>query len=368
MDNIHIGKTIALKRKEKGITQEELANYLGVSKPAVSKWESGQSYPDIMLLPVLASYFDITIDQLIGYEPQMTKEDIRKLYHKLADDFAKSPFGQVYEDCEGYIKKYFSCWYLQYQIALLYVNHGSLAGTPEKTNEILKRAIELFERVEKSCEDINLAKQALQLKALCYMSLQRPTEALDILEDMCEPQMQPESLLIKAYQMKGDKEKAIAFLQGTTYVNLINLISSASDYFIMYADQPDRIDEYYKIFTSVIELFEIEKLHPATLYNVYLNAAAVYVMQGRNNEALDVIEKYVNLAKQSDHGRFKLHGNDTFDALDKYFTYVDIETAAPRNAEVIWKDIINIIKQNPLFASLEQESRFQQLKRRLEES
>ncbi len=53
MGTIQIGTIISTNRKEKGITQEELANHLGVSKPAVSKWESGQSYPDILLLPVL---------------------------------------------------------------------------------------------------------------------------------------------------------------------------------------------------------------------------------------------------------------------------------------------------------------------------
>ena len=75
---INIGKKINLKRKEKGMTQEELANYMGVSKAAISKWESGQSYPDITLLPILATFFNVSIDELIGYEPQMTEEDIRE--------------------------------------------------------------------------------------------------------------------------------------------------------------------------------------------------------------------------------------------------------------------------------------------------
>lgn len=52
-------------RKEKGITQDELANYIGVSKASVSKWETGQSYPDIAFLPQLAAYFNISVDELI---------------------------------------------------------------------------------------------------------------------------------------------------------------------------------------------------------------------------------------------------------------------------------------------------------------
>ncbi len=112
MNSIQVGKIIATSRKEKGLTQEDLAKHLGVSKPAVSKWESGQSYPDIILLPELASFFNITIDQLIGYEAQMSEEDVRKLYRRLSEAFAKEPFDNVYSECEEYIKKYFSCWNL----------------------------------------------------------------------------------------------------------------------------------------------------------------------------------------------------------------------------------------------------------------
>lgn len=87
MKEINIGKMIAMKRRQKGLTQEELANYLGVSKASVSKWETGQSYPDITFLPQLATFFNITIDELMGYEPQLTKQDILKLYLQLSDDF-----------------------------------------------------------------------------------------------------------------------------------------------------------------------------------------------------------------------------------------------------------------------------------------
>ena len=74
LKELSIGKIIYAKRKELGLTQEELAEYLGISKPAVSKWESGQSYPDITLLPVIASYFNISVDCLLGYEPQLDQE------------------------------------------------------------------------------------------------------------------------------------------------------------------------------------------------------------------------------------------------------------------------------------------------------
>ena len=58
---------IMKRRKERKMTQEDLANYLGVSKAAISKWETGQSYPDLALLPSIAAYFNLSVDELIGY-------------------------------------------------------------------------------------------------------------------------------------------------------------------------------------------------------------------------------------------------------------------------------------------------------------
>ena len=61
-----IGKNIANLRKSNGMTQEQLAETLGVSSQTVSKWENEVTMPDIMLLPVIAGCFDITVDELYG--------------------------------------------------------------------------------------------------------------------------------------------------------------------------------------------------------------------------------------------------------------------------------------------------------------
>lgn len=65
MDAKSIGKTIAALRKQKGFTQLELAKKLSVSDKAVSKWENGQGYPDITVLPLLAATFGVSIDYLM---------------------------------------------------------------------------------------------------------------------------------------------------------------------------------------------------------------------------------------------------------------------------------------------------------------
>lgn len=63
-----IGETIRCLRRQRNLTQEEMAAHLGISFQSISKWERGDGYPDITMLPALANYFGISVDRLLGME------------------------------------------------------------------------------------------------------------------------------------------------------------------------------------------------------------------------------------------------------------------------------------------------------------
>ena len=65
---LHIGEKIRSLRLQRGLTQEEVAVHIGISYQAISKWERCEGYPDITMLPALANYFHISVDELIGME------------------------------------------------------------------------------------------------------------------------------------------------------------------------------------------------------------------------------------------------------------------------------------------------------------
>ena len=71
---LNMGNRIAELRKAKGMTQEQLAAALGISAPAVSKWETGSSYPDITLLCPLARVLGTDVDTLLAYEEELSQE------------------------------------------------------------------------------------------------------------------------------------------------------------------------------------------------------------------------------------------------------------------------------------------------------
>lgn len=66
MDSVKTGALVSALRREKGLTQRELASLLGVSDKAVSKWERGECFPDITLIPPLAAYLGVTADELLA--------------------------------------------------------------------------------------------------------------------------------------------------------------------------------------------------------------------------------------------------------------------------------------------------------------
>ena len=68
MDNRKIGAFIAERRKAIGLTQQMLADRLGLTNKAVSKWETGDGLPDITVLPALAENLGVTVDELLAWE------------------------------------------------------------------------------------------------------------------------------------------------------------------------------------------------------------------------------------------------------------------------------------------------------------
>ena len=74
-----INQIIREKRKELSLTQEQIAEFLGVSTPAVNKWEKGSTYPDITLLPALARLLKMDLNTLLSFNEDLTDIEIKTL-------------------------------------------------------------------------------------------------------------------------------------------------------------------------------------------------------------------------------------------------------------------------------------------------
>ena len=113
-----IGAVIAKLRKSKGVTQEELANYVGVSAQAVSKWENG-GVPDTELLPKIADYFKVTIDRLFGIQNELSAN----IQNVILEDIAKT------KDEDRIARAFELCWMIEQSL------YGTIFSDPERFKE-----------------------------------------------------------------------------------------------------------------------------------------------------------------------------------------------------------------------------------------
>lgn len=103
---LNFSQTIKALRKERGITQEELATYLGISVQSVSKWERGDGMPDISLLPHIAAFYDTTVDYLLGCDAVRTEKAIQAFKEQAQALINKGKRRESLELCRQYQKKY----------------------------------------------------------------------------------------------------------------------------------------------------------------------------------------------------------------------------------------------------------------------
>lgn len=122
-------------RKERRLTQEQLAEAFGVTVGAVSKWEAGLSNPDISLLPELAEFFDTSLDVLLGY--QVRSQNMQGAIEQIRNFRYQKEYDEGIRYAEKALKKYPDCFDIVYQSANLYY----LYGVEFKKKESAQRAL-----------------------------------------------------------------------------------------------------------------------------------------------------------------------------------------------------------------------------------
>lgn len=366
MKELNIGKTIMDKRKEKGITQEDLAEYIGVSKASVSKWETGQSYPDIALLPHLASYFNISIDDLMNYSPQMNSKEIKEVYHRLAKSFATKSFDEAYGECEEIIKKYYACFPLLYKIAIVLLNHYMLADGEEKQQKIIEEITGLCKRIKEESDDISLCADADGLRANCFLILNKTAEVIDLLERDQAYDFGSDGALANAYLMRGQNQQAKEVMQGGIYQSVMAIAGWGPMVVALQQKEPEKTDKVLQRMMAFMDLFNVRKLNPNAVLVVCLSAAQQYVTLGEKQKALEYLKLYEEICNEMTFP-LRLGKDDFFDAIDGWFQKVNIDIIALREEKLIRQSMVAALTENPVLNSLGDERDYKLIISKLKE-
>ena len=148
-------------RVAKGLTQEQLANALTISPQSVSKWERGDGYPDITLLPRIANFFQTTVDELIGNDETTQSEDIENFqnrYWKIQE--TKSGFLEKLILAKEYYQKY--PWNFDVMNAL----ERAIVNNMEQIDENISLLHELHEKIMSACTNEKIRRDSIH--RMCY--------------------------------------------------------------------------------------------------------------------------------------------------------------------------------------------------------
>lgn len=368
MSLLNISENLLKLRHDKKVTQDEIASFLGVTKASVSKWENGQSMPDIQLLPQIAVYFGVTVDALLGYEPQLSKEQIQRLYRELAEDFASGSFDNTMEKSRLLVHRYYSCYPFLLQICVLWLNHFMLEKSQEAQQEILNDISNLCERILQECKIIEICNQALSFKAMIDLQLGKPHDVIACLEEMVKTQNlsgSNDAVLIQAYQQVGETDKAKSSVQISMYIHLVTLVSTAAIHLSVNSENLSVCEETIRRTDFVISAYALQKLHPNSVAQLSYQAAVVYAIHKQQDKALERLSKFeyaLNYLLTGDN--VNLHGDSYFNELDSWFSQLDLGGAPPRNKKLIVDNAVQSLS-HPAFAILNHTDIFQKIKQNI---
>lgn len=356
---LKIGENILQKRKERDITQEGLAEFMMVTKASVSKWETGQSYPDILLLPKLATFFNISVDELIGYDPDLSSAQIQKFYIDLENRVPDAGMDSIVEDIKIKIKQYYSCFDLLYYMSLFILNHCDLATDTPKKEEYLEYANNILKRVCEDSKDSILKDKSLSLRAACLISLGKSEEALNILPSSDMLSISKDCLVASAY-LKTKKENEVdQKLQVMIYKNITDLITILM---MKSSLQNDDWAETLERVEDLLETFNLTQINVSIVLNFYLSLATHYIEDNNLKLASQYVEKLLNLLIESKEKTFKIRGDEYFNQIDEWLDEnLLLSTNPNRSDDMIVRFYLETITNNESFKGIISEGKVKSL-------
>lgn len=178
-----INEIIRERRTAKKLTQEQVAEYLGVTTPAVNKWEKGVSYPDITLLPVLARLLDTDLNTLMSFQEDLSDREIALFLNSLSEMLDTVRFEAVYKQATDKMKEFPTCYGLWLSTAMFL--DGALTMHPNIENsEEYKQKIETFYQRALCSEEPAICNQAKAILISRYRERKELEKAQDLLQTL----------------------------------------------------------------------------------------------------------------------------------------------------------------------------------------
>lgn len=314
---IYFGENLKRLRREKELTQEKLADVLGVSFQAVSKWERGETYPDITMLPEIAAFFDVTTDEILGLNTAEQENKIREYANEYSRLWSEHRLDEVKAVMEQAIKEFPGSYDLlsKYFNALIQAQHDD-----EYKLGIRGEVQRVYDKIQNFCTDdrIRIWTKKMMCKYLRDLSLIEGSgvdisQAEEILDEM--PVMQNTRDYEAMFMYPYDKEKrSIACANGVS--ELLRLLAEVMQ---IKFDSPTEYDEtllegFIRFLETVLPDGDYGKNYVHIIWD-YGYLGVQKHLKGEDDKAMECFKKCVELAEKFDalpeistHTSFLLEG------------------------------------------------------------
>lgn len=291
MSNLNIGGTILRLRKEKNITQEQLAAMVGVTSGAVSKWETGNSVPDITLLSPLARALNTSLDTLLSFQQKLSEAETADIKKELTDLFLKSGFAAGEEKCREYLKNYPNSIALKFTVAGLFQMY--LMMSEDRSEDFLKKkmseALDLFYQAAESRE-LRYAPAALFSIAGIEMMQENYEKSEKALKELPETTIDPLLLYPSLYMKQGKITEAM----NLSCRMLLKNINQSYMELITMAQISKTQNDYNRAFFYLDGAYKLQNIFKIGLNSAAYNYSRLYIETGDMKNAAKWFKTYVD--------------------------------------------------------------------------
>ncbi len=296
--SIQISKNIKYYRKLKDYTQDELAQCIGISAQSISKWERGEGFPDITLLPTIAAVFDVSLDELFGAKDSQNEKHLEEIKMQYNENSASGRISENIKLLREELKNFPNNFDLMVCLADSLNSEQS-----DKMQENRLEAAELCEFVLNKCDDTGIRNHATNSLCYIYFYLGEYDKSIKLTEKM--PSLFESQEIVRAGILKNGKEKIIACkeLLPALANAMKNQLYSLS-WLAANSEQNYTAEECVKLLDIALAVYGLifddgdYLFHNCDLWLLHEQKASILLKSGDKDRALDSLCEAVCYAKQ----------------------------------------------------------------------
>jgi len=289
---MQIGQVIRKYRKENNLTQEEMANRLGVTTPAVNKWENGNSYPDIMMLAPIARLLHITLDTLLSYQEDLSDAEIGNIVEEMDRRLKEDSYEEVFRWAKEMIETYPNCKMLIWQLATI-LDAQRLLQNVSDVEKYDSYIINWFERVLES-EDEKMRVYAADSLFGYYTRKEQYEKAENFLKYYSEQSPERKRKQAVIYSKTGRQHEAYKAYEELLFsgYQMLSMVFNSIYMLAMQDDNLDKAREMVKKQQELAHLFEM-----GTYYEVSCQLELA-VTEKDADAVLDIVQKMLESVEE----------------------------------------------------------------------